>query len=82
MQFGSESEYRTALQEIEWLKSIGKLDDAEFNALSVKYQFPVSFLKAKLRFPHDYMIMLSDWWAILCSWAAQKRRIHLETQLP
>jgi hypothetical protein len=76
MQFGSEGEYRTALQEIEWLKSIGRLDNSEFTAVATKYRLPVSFLKAKLQFPHDYMIMLSDWWAVLCSWAAQKRRMY------
>lgn len=72
MKFGLENDLKIALTELRWIrKTRGKLKNSDFNTVSVKYEFPVDFLKRGLKgfsYPEDFLISKSKWFPILYSW--------------
>jgi len=79
MKFGSEEDFRVAITELKWIiKTFGKATKKDFELVSSKYNFPISFLKQGLKglvFPDDYRISKSKWFPILFSWVCQRKEM-------
>lgn len=81
MNFGSENDLRIALTELKWIKKTeGKLTDHDFETVSQKYKFPISFLKKGLSgfsYPEDFMVSKSKWFPIHYSWRVVEKGLSL-----
>jgi hypothetical protein len=88
MKYGNEQDFMIAIQELRWIyQTTGKVKTRDLEFISLKYNFPIAFLKKGLKglvFPDDYRISKSDWFPILYSWKCQERQIsdrHLSLQI-
>jgi len=81
MRFGTEIEYKMALNELRWLKRLrGELSTTDFTPVANKYGFPEDFLKKGLEglSIEDRMIRTSNWFPIIYAWAAQRKATRKE----
>ncbi len=81
MKFGSERDFKTAVDELKWLrKDKGALIENDFAVVSQKYNFPADFLKVGLdglSHPNDYLTSKSRWYPIVYSWIKQEKQYSL-----
>lgn len=75
IKFGSEVDFKLAIQELKWLKSTKhRITNNDYKIISEKYVLPINFLKkgiSGLNFPEDFRMLNSKWFPIFYSWTIQ-----------